>query len=130
MYQALAVGGSLGSLLFNNAIAASPYLPFQYEYDANFIKNNYYALSEEVGCGSSGNVLGCLTSVDSTTLQQASHTVTQAQPYGFWAFYPVTDNAYITTRATQQLSQKKVNGNRLLVGVCSCLDQHSSPSIC
>lgn len=33
------------------------------------------------------------------------------------AFYPVTDGAYITTLATAQLSEKKVNGKNLLVGV-------------
>ena len=32
-------------------------------------------------------------------------------------FYPVTDNAYITARASAQLSDKKVNGKNLLVGV-------------
>lgn len=35
------------------------------------------------------------------------------------AFYPVTDGAYITTRATAQLSESKVNGKQLLVGVGS-----------
>ncbi|PKS12631.1 hypothetical protein jhhlp_000839 [Lomentospora prolificans] len=116
MYHGLAVGGSLGSLLFNYAIAASPYLPFQYKYDAKAVTANYYALSNKLGCGSSGKVLSCLRAADSMAIQQASHDVTQTQPFGYWAFYPVTDNAYITTRASQQLSQKKVNGERLLVG--------------
>jgi len=34
----------------------------------------------------------------------------------FRAFYPVTDGAYIMKRAIQQLTEKRVNGRKLLVG--------------
>lgn len=40
-------------------------------------------------------------------------TLTVLLARGFW---PVTDNAYIMDRASQQLAAKKVNGRRLLVG--------------
>lgn len=84
MYHGLAVDGSLGTLLFDNAIAASPYLPFQYDYDADFPVSTYNALAEEVGCDDDEDVLGCLRGVESLVLQEASHAVTQAQAYGFW----------------------------------------------
>jgi len=84
MYHGLAVGGNLGSLIFDNGIAASPYLPFQYDYDSDWVTDRYYALAEEVGCGSSGNVFTCLSNADSMALQAASHAVTQTQPHGFW----------------------------------------------
>ncbi|SPO05142.1 related to esterase [Cephalotrichum gorgonifer] len=116
MYHGLAVGGSLGTLLFNNAIAASPYLPFQYAYDADYVTSQYDALAEGVGCAAEADVFGCLQAADSVALQQASHDITQSQLYGLWAFYPVTDNAYIKSRAADQLSKKKVNGKNMLVG--------------
>ena len=119
MYHGLAVGGNLGSLLFNNGIAVSPYLPFQYSHDADFSVERYDALAESVGCGGKADVLACLRNADSMALQQASHDLTQQQPYGFWTFYPVTDKAYIMDRASKQLGQKKVNGKRMLVGVSS-----------
>lgn len=84
MYHGLAVDGNLGTLLFKNAIAASPYLPFQYEYDAEFPVSTYNALAEEVGCAGEEDILACLRGVDSAVLQEASHAVTQTQPNGFW----------------------------------------------
>lgn len=84
MYHGLAVGGSLGTLLFDNAIASSPYLPFQHEYSASHSVDNYDALADAVGCGAEEDVLGCLRAADSLTLQEASHAVTQTQTYGLW----------------------------------------------
>jgi carboxylesterase type B len=84
MYHGLAVNGGLGSLLFDKSIAASPYLPFQYKYDAPVPTSKYYAFSQAAGCPSSGNVLSCLRGKDSATLQQASFNVTQAATYGYW----------------------------------------------
>ncbi|CAI4218847.1 unnamed protein product [Parascedosporium putredinis] len=91
------------------------YQGLAYKYDASFNTKNYYSLSSKLGCGASGNVFNCLKGKATMDLQQANYEVTQEQPSGFWAYYPATDNAYITTRATQQLTQKKVNGDRLLV---------------
>lgn len=84
MYHGLAVNGGLGSLLFDKSIAASPYLPFHYKYNAAVPTSKYYALSEAVGCPSSGNVFACLSAVDTQTLQQANFEVTQASAYGYW----------------------------------------------
>ena len=84
MYHGLAVGGTLDTLLFDNAFASSPYLPFQYDYDAEFPISTYNALAEGVGCAGEEDVLACLRGADSMTLQEASHAITQAQPFGFW----------------------------------------------
>lgn len=116
MYHDLAVNGGLGTLLFTQSIAASPYLPFQYKYNDSWPTSRYYSFSQAAGCPSSGEVFDCLVSKDTDTLQQANYAVTQQQTYGYWAFYPVTDNVYIQNLATQQMNAKKVNGKRLLVG--------------
>lgn len=116
MYHGIALRGTIGSLLYNQGIAASPYLPYQYKYNDAHPTNAYYAFSQAAGCPSSGNVFNCLRSKDTNTLQQANHDVTQQAPYGYWAFGPVTDNSYIFNRPMQQLPTKKVNGKRLLVG--------------
>src|SRR5688572_8279779 len=46
MYHSLAVGGNLGFLMFDNGIAASPYLLFQYDYDSDWVTDRYYALAD------------------------------------------------------------------------------------
>ncbi|GKT90175.1 LOW QUALITY PROTEIN: carboxylesterase family protein [Colletotrichum tofieldiae] len=131
MYHALAADGGLGTALFTNAsrpwtftlnetadgsIAASPYLPFHYAHDAAFPTERYRAFAEKAGCSSSGDVLECLRAKDSMTLQQASANTTFEQTYGYWAFYPVTDGVYIRNLPSEQLRQRRVNGERVLVG--------------
>ncbi|KAL2195384.1 Alpha/Beta hydrolase protein [Corynascus similis CBS 632.67] len=116
MYHAIAVKGSLGTRLFSQGIAASPYLPFQYNYDDALPTERYYAFSQAAGCPDTGDVLDCLVGKDTDTLQQASFNVTQSSPYGYWGFWPVTDGSYIQNRPSQQLPTKKVNGGNLLVG--------------
>ncbi|KXH55790.1 acetylcholinesterase, partial [Colletotrichum salicis] len=116
MYHSLAVDGSLGTTLFNNGIAASPYLPFHYAFDAAFPTERYRAFAEKAGCSSSGDVLACLRGKDSMTLQVASANATFEHPYGFGAFYPAMDGVYIKSLPTGQMKQKRVNGERLLIG--------------
>ncbi|KAJ1023601.1 hypothetical protein NDA16_003218 [Ustilago loliicola] len=50
MLHALAQGGSLGTSLFKNVIAASPYLPFQYGYKDFEPSQSYYAFAAQAGC--------------------------------------------------------------------------------
>ncbi|KAF9871239.1 carboxylesterase family protein [Colletotrichum karsti] len=116
MYHALAAGGGLGTLFFSNGIAASPYLPFQYGFDAAFPTERYRAFAAKAGCAEAGDVVECLRGKDSMVLQRASANVTSEQTYGFWAFYPVTDGVYIESLASEQMGRKKVNGERFLVG--------------
>jgi carboxylesterase type B len=84
MYHGIAVEGTLGNLLHNQGIAASPYLPFQERFDRAKPTNNYYAFSQAAGCPSSGDVFNCLVGKDAAALQQANHETTQASPYGYW----------------------------------------------
>ncbi|KAL2270619.1 hypothetical protein VTJ83DRAFT_2803 [Remersonia thermophila] len=116
MYHGIALGGNIGNLLYKQGIAASPYLPSQYKYNDPDPTANYYAFSQAAGCPGSGNVFNCLVGKDTNALQLANHQVTQAAPFGYWAFGPVTDNSYILNRPVQQFATKKMNGDRLLVG--------------
>jgi len=50
MYHSIALGGSLGNLLYDQGIAASPYLPYQYKYNDAHPTNAYYAFSQAAGC--------------------------------------------------------------------------------
>ena len=61
-------------------------------------------------------MLACLRSKDSLTLQYANSNVSVSQVYGTWAFLPVTDYTFITTRPSAALEAKKVNGENILVG--------------
>lgn len=116
MYHDTAVGGALGSLLFDKSIAQSPYLPYQPTYDDALPTSRYYAFSVAAGCPSSGDVFSCIVAKDSSTLQAASFAVTKTAPFGYWGFWPVTDNVYIQGLPSQMLAAKRVNGKKLLVG--------------
>jgi carboxylesterase type B len=117
-----AYGGSLGESLFQNSIAASPYLPKQYGYKDWVPSQNYYAFASQAGCsiGGYGNasqtIFDCLLSKDTATLQKASVAVTASVTYGTWAFLPVTDGILVQSLPSTQLLEKRVNGRSLLVG--------------
>ncbi|KAL8753249.1 MAG: hypothetical protein Q9199_005181 [Rusavskia elegans] len=123
MLQTMAFGGTLGSSLFENAIAASPYLPQQFGY-ADFVPTqSYYAFASAVGCfdglaqnNRNTSIFNCLVSKDTDTLQNASSTISGSSRYGTWAFLPVTDGRFIQETPSQQLLAKRVNGRRMLSG--------------
>lgn len=123
MLQATAYGGTLGTSLFQNVFAASPFLPMQYAYNDWIPSQSYYALASAVGCGPSlpygqhpTTIFECLQNVDEAALANASATVSQSGTYGTWAFLPVTDNALVPERPSQSLLRKRINGVNLLVG--------------
>ncbi|TEA14511.1 Lipase 4 [Colletotrichum sidae] len=116
MYHNLAADGTLGTLLFNNTIAASNYLPYHYKYDAEYPTKRYRAFAEKAGCSASNDTLACLRGKDSMVLQLASANTTSEQIYGRWAFDPVLDDVYLKSLPSQQMTQKRVNGDRILVG--------------
>lgn len=87
MYHDTAAGGSLGTLLFNQGIAASPYLPFQYAYNAAWPTARYYEFSVAAGCPGSGNVFSCLAGKDTISLQNANIQLAAQQTYGFWSVF-------------------------------------------
>lgn len=143
MLQSMAFGGYLGDSLFSNvsgpshdeidlslianqAIAASPYLPMQYGY-ADFVPSqSYYAFASAVGCfgppalpqsNRSASIFQCLVGKDTEILQNASATLSGSARHGTWAFLPVTDGVIVQQLPSQQLLKKQVNGQRILVGV-------------
>jgi carboxylesterase type B len=123
MLQAMAYGGTLGTSLFKNAIAASPYLPMQYGYKDWVPSQSYYAFAGLANCmpntaygSSSRTIFECLVNQDTEVLQNASFAVSASGTFGTWGFLPVTDNVFIQDVPSQQLLEKKVNGENLLVG--------------
>ncbi|KAF8858056.1 alpha/beta-hydrolase [Acephala macrosclerotiorum] len=125
MLQTMAYGGTLGTSLFSNAIAASPYLPTQYEYNAWVPSQSYYAFAQAAGCLSgyaagsptrNNTIFQCLVAQDTATLQNASAAISSSGTYGTWGFLPVTDGVFIQQLPSQQLAKKQVNGLRMLAG--------------
>ncbi|KAI9759113.1 MAG: hypothetical protein M4579_002560 [Chaenotheca gracillima] len=118
LLQAMAYGGYLGDSLFQNVIAASPYLPMQYGYADYVPSQSYYRLLSEVGCLDSVNTTSfeCLVGKDTATLQNASQVVSTRGKFGTWGFLPVTDGTFVQQLPSQQLLKKQLNGKRLLVG--------------
>ncbi|EPE10875.1 inactive carboxylesterase 4 [Ophiostoma piceae UAMH 11346] len=119
MHHTLAEGGNTDLVLFQNAIAASPYMPQQFAYDAAMPTQNYNDFAATVGCTSSSptEVWQCLVAADSETLQRASFNVsTGLAMFGTWAFTPVTDGTFIQQLASEQLAAKQVLGKTVMVG--------------
>ncbi|CAG8982167.1 hypothetical protein HYALB_00003602 [Hymenoscyphus albidus] len=125
MLQAMAYGGELGTSLFQNGIAGSPFLPMQHEYNSQVPSQLYHDFASAAGC-LSGNASGspsdsqstfqCLVSKDYPTLQNASSMIGGSGVFGTWAFLPVTDGKFIQKAPSAQLLEKKVNGLRILSG--------------
>jgi len=123
MLQAMAYGGTLGTSLFQNVIAASPYLPMQYQYNGWQPSQSYYAFAQASGCfpgraygNTSSTILDCLRATPSDTLQNASAVIGASGTWGTWAFLPVTDGNFIRERPSQQLTSGNVNGQRVMSG--------------
>lgn len=77
----------------------------------------FYAFAGAAGCPTSGEVLPCLRSKNTTVLQRANYQVAQLAAPGMWYFLPVTDGSYIASLPSSQLEPANpVNGLRLLVG--------------
>ncbi|KAI1205836.1 putative carboxylesterase [Annulohypoxylon truncatum] len=123
IYHAMAYGGK-ESNLFNNIIAASPYLPPVHKYNDTVPTTHYNKFVKLVGCdqGSSklsnySSTFDCLVAAESAVLQNASGTVSTTQGYfGSFAFLPVIDHDYIRERPSAQLLSGNITGKRLLVG--------------
>ncbi|PHH65379.1 hypothetical protein CDD81_2483 [Ophiocordyceps australis] len=124
VYQAMAFGGQIGSPLFDNVLAASPYNPSLYSFDDNATTSIYDSFVDLAGCGANNvasrqhpSVFDCLVAADSETLQNASGTVTTTRGYfGSFAFTPVLDGDLLQQRPSEQLLQGRIAGKRLLVG--------------
>jgi carboxylesterase type B len=88
MLQTMAYGGTLGTSLFKNAIAASPYLPMQYGHKDWVPSQSYYAFAGLANCmpntpygSSSRTIFECLVNQDTETLQYASFNVSSTGTY-------------------------------------------------
>ncbi|KAF2268888.1 alpha/beta-hydrolase [Lojkania enalia] len=116
MYQAMAYGGKQKENLFNNIISASPWVPNQYNYNDAVPAKVYNDFASAAGCSTAHDRLACLRASDSEVLQNASFKVSEAGPFGTFAFLPVTDGTFVQQRPTQQLLAKAVKGKRILSG--------------
>lgn len=119
----MAYGGTLGTELFMNSIAASPYLPMQYGYSDWIPSQSYYAFATAAGCmglpylhNGSKAIFECLVSQNTSTLINASQIISADGSYGTWAFLPVTDGIFVQDLPTRQLARGSVNGNNILSG--------------
>lgn len=81
----------LGTTLFNNVFASSPYLPEQYGYADWVPSQSYYAFANYVGCFDGTaygfetkpqSIFKCLTSKDTHTLQNGSFYISSTANYG------------------------------------------------
>lgn len=127
MLQTMAYGGSLGNTLFENVHASSPYLPEQYGYADWIPTQSYFSFAYNAGCFNGtpygfgtefSTIFNCLISQDTQTLQNASFTTSTNSNTGIWGFLPVTDGVFIQDLPSTQLNEKRVNGQRALIGVC------------
>lgn len=74
----------------------------------------YDDFAEAAGCQGASDTLQCLRAADTAVLQNASAKVSEAGPFGTFAFLPVTDGTFVQKRPTEQLFAKAVKGKRLL----------------
>ncbi|KAI8943494.1 hypothetical protein NX059_001496 [Plenodomus lindquistii] len=116
LYQAQAYGGKQKEKLFQNVIAASPWLPSQHNYNDNGPAQAYSQFVNYAGCAKSSDKLKCLRDADTVILQNASARVSEAGPFGTFAFLPVTDGSFVKDRLTKQLLAKALQGKRVLSG--------------
>jgi carboxylesterase type B len=116
LYQAMAYDGKQKENLFNNVITASPWFPEQYEYNADKTEDTYEAFALLAGCSKAKDTLACLRLQNTTTLQTASQKVSEAGPFGTFAFLPVTDCSFISSRPSVALLSSAVKGKRVLSG--------------
>ncbi|KAH8880533.1 inactive carboxylesterase 4 [Thozetella sp. PMI_491] len=119
MLHALAQNGELGTKLFKNIIAASPWVPTQPYYDDAISVRHYEDFAAVAGCNTKGEddeeKFDCLLTTDTRSLQAASWWISthDPTPQGNWAFIPVTDGSYVTGPPSVTLSQqKRFNGLR------------------
>ena len=125
MTLVMAQGGAWGTSLFQNGIAASPYLPQQYDFDGPFPESTFAAFATSAGCldmsapADNATVFACLQAAHTKTLQDANQQVNSAARYGTWAFLPVTDGDFLRDLPSVQLLRGEVNGARILTSV-SC----------
>ena len=87
MLHSMAFNGGLGSSLFSNIIAASPYLPPQHHFSDWVPSQEYYGFAEQAGCfaGSAfkdtmqlSTIFECLVNVETSVLMEANALISSS----------------------------------------------------
>jgi carboxylesterase type B len=116
LYQAQAYDGKQKDDLFRNVITASPWIPYQHDYNDETPKKAYEEFVKASGCASEKSTIKCLRAADTVILQNASARVSEAGPFGTFAFLPVTDGTFVQNRLSTSLFSKSLKGKRVLSG--------------
>ncbi|CAI9631511.1 unnamed protein product [Alternaria burnsii] len=116
LYQAQAYGGKQKESLFRNVITASPWVPYQHDYNDEVPRTAYTKFVEASGCSLEKNTIECLRTTDTIILQNASAKVSEAGAFGTFAFLPVTDGTFVQDRLSKSLLSKSLKGKRVLSG--------------
>jgi hypothetical protein len=103
-------------LIFEQIIAESPWVPAQYNYNDEVPLRAYEDFAQAAGCSNSTDTLQCLRNSDSELLQNSSAEVSEASPFGSFAFLPVTDGCFVQKLPSSQLISKALSGQRILSG--------------
>ena len=85
----ISYNGSLGTALFSQAIANSPFLPPVFAFDSAIPEAHYNLFAQESGCSKASDVFGCLVGADMATLMRASAIVATSGPFGTSSWNPV-----------------------------------------
>lgn len=120
MLFSMLYGGSIGSSLFEQGIAASPYLPRQYRYDDQTPLTFYQEVLEFTSCNNKNGgkrQFDCLVKLDAATLSAAGSKVDGIDSDYTRGFAPVTDGVIIQDIPSRQLNRGRLNGKRMLAGV-------------
>lgn len=91
-------------------------MPYQHDYNDDVPTQAYDDFVVAAGCANAPNALQCLRGSDTNTLQNASFAVSEAGPFGTFAFLPVTDGEFVQARPSDQLLSKSLSGKRILSG--------------
>ncbi|KAA1475673.1 alpha/beta-hydrolase [Dentipellis sp. KUC8613] len=111
----VAHGGNTKPPLFRAAVANSPYLPFQYNYNDSIPEAIYSNIVARLNCTDSTDTLACIRQVNASDLAAADAAVCVANFLELWTFTPVVDGDFIVERPTETLKRGQVNGEALIV---------------
>ncbi|TFY71852.1 hypothetical protein EVG20_g1155 [Dentipellis fragilis] len=115
----IAHGGHTEPPLFRAAVANSPFLPSQYNYNDTIVETIYSEVVAGVNCTNFTDTLACLRSANATALSAVDQSIATANFLGVYTFVPVVDGEFIRERPTVALQKGPVNGEVLIVSTNS-----------
>ncbi|KAJ7216264.1 Alpha/Beta hydrolase protein, partial [Mycena rebaudengoi] len=112
----IANDGQTKPQLFRGAMTSSAFLPSQYTYNDRIseVSSGYFSFTWLISCTTAADSKACLRAVGTHVLETANNNINTAGFFGTFVFVPVVDGTFIRQRATEALSQRKVNGVSLL----------------